>query len=31
MMPEGLESAMSEVEFADLVAFLLTKDPPKRP
>jgi putative heme-binding domain-containing protein len=28
MMPEGLEKGMSEQEFADLVAFLLTREPP---
>ena len=28
MMPEGLEKAMSQQEFIDLVAFLLTKSPP---
>jgi putative membrane-bound dehydrogenase-like protein len=29
MMPEGLESSMTEQEFADLVAFLLTREAPK--
>jgi putative heme-binding domain-containing protein len=29
MMPEGLEKTMTEAEFCDLVAFLLTKEPPK--
>jgi putative heme-binding domain-containing protein len=29
MMPEGLEKTMSEQEIRDLVAFLLTKEPPK--
>jgi hypothetical protein len=29
MMPEGLEGTVTEQEFADLVAFLLTKEPPK--
>jgi putative heme-binding domain-containing protein len=29
MMPEGLEKAMSQQEFVDLVAFLLTREPPK--
>jgi putative membrane-bound dehydrogenase-like protein len=29
MMPEGLETQMSEQEFRDLVAFLLTREPPK--
>ncbi|QOV88666.1 PVC-type heme-binding CxxCH protein [Humisphaera borealis] len=28
-MPEGLEQQMSEQEFRDLVAFLLTREPPK--
>ena len=28
MMPEGLEGTMTEQEFADLVAFLLTREPP---
>jgi len=28
MMPEGLEKTMSEQEFRDLVAFLLTREPP---
>jgi putative heme-binding domain-containing protein len=28
MMPEGLEKTMTEQEFRDLVAFLLTKQPP---
>ena len=28
MMPEGLEKSMSEQEFVDLVAFLLTRDAP---
>jgi putative heme-binding domain-containing protein len=31
MMPEGLEKQMTEQEFADLVAFLLTREPPNRP
>jgi len=30
MMPEGLEKTMTEQEFRDLVAFLLTKEPPTR-
>jgi putative heme-binding domain-containing protein len=30
MMPEGLENTMSKDEFCDLVAFLLTKEPPKK-
>jgi putative membrane-bound dehydrogenase-like protein len=29
MMPEGLETQMTEQEFRDLVAFLLTREPPK--
>jgi putative heme-binding domain-containing protein len=29
VMPEGLEKTMTEQEFTDLVAFLLTKEPPK--
>lgn len=29
MMPEGLETQMSDQEFRDLVAFLLTREPPK--
>jgi len=29
MMPEGLEAQLSEQEFRDLVAFLLTRVPPK--
>jgi putative heme-binding domain-containing protein len=29
MMPEGLESTMTKDEFCDLIAFLLTKEPPK--
>ena len=29
LMPEGLEKNMTEKEFADLVEFLLTKEPPK--
>jgi hypothetical protein len=29
MMPEGLEKTMNEQEFADLVSFLLTREPPK--
>ena len=29
MMPEGLEATMSKDEFCDLIAFLLTKEPPK--
>ncbi len=29
MMPEGLEKTMSDQEFCDLVAFLLTREPPK--
>ena len=29
MMPEGLESTMTKDEFCDLVAFLLTRTPPK--
>lgn len=29
MMPEGLEKTMTEPEFADLVAFLRTREPPK--
>jgi putative heme-binding domain-containing protein len=29
MMPEGLEKTMTEQEFADLVSFLLTREPPK--
>ena len=28
MMPEGLEQAMTEQQFRDLVAFLLTREPP---
>ena len=28
MMPEGLEGTMSKDEFCDLIAFLLTRDPP---
>ena len=28
MMPEGLEKTMTEQEFADLVSFLLTREPP---
>jgi putative heme-binding domain-containing protein len=31
MMPEGLEKQMTEQEFSDLVAFLLTREPPNRP
>ena len=27
MMPEGLEKTMTEQEFIDLVAFLLTREP----
>jgi putative heme-binding domain-containing protein len=30
MMPEGLEKTMTEQEFGDLVAFLLTKAPPQQ-
>jgi putative heme-binding domain-containing protein len=30
MMPEGLEKSMTEQEFADLVAFLLTREPPAK-
>jgi putative membrane-bound dehydrogenase-like protein len=30
MMPEGLEKTMTEQEFRDLVAFLLTREPPAR-
>jgi putative heme-binding domain-containing protein len=30
MMPEGLEKTMTEQEFTDLVAFLLTREPPKK-
>ena len=30
MMPEGLENTMSKDEFFDLIAFLLTKEPPKK-
>ena len=30
MMPEGLEKTMSKDEFCDLVAFLLTKNPPNQ-
>jgi hypothetical protein len=30
MMPEGLEKTMTGQEFRDLVAFLLTKEPPAR-
>ncbi|HWE92402.1 MAG TPA: hypothetical protein VG269_00375, partial [Tepidisphaeraceae bacterium] len=30
MMPEGLEKTMTKDEFCDLIAFLLTKQPPKR-
>ena len=29
MMPEGLEQTMSKDEFCDLIAFLLTREPPK--
>jgi hypothetical protein len=29
MMPEGLEKTMTEQEFRDLIAFLLTREPPK--
>ncbi len=29
MMPEGLEKTMTDQEFCDLVAFLLTREPPK--
>jgi putative membrane-bound dehydrogenase-like protein len=29
LMPEGLEATMTEPEFRDLVAFLLTRQPPK--
>ena len=29
MMPEVLEKTMTEQEFIDLVAFLLTREPPK--
>jgi len=29
MMPEGLENTMSKDEFCDLIAFLLTRQPPK--
>jgi putative heme-binding domain-containing protein len=29
MMPEGLEKTMTEQEFVDLVAFMLTREPPK--
>jgi hypothetical protein len=29
-MPEGLEKTMSEQNFTDLVAFLLTREPPKK-
>jgi putative heme-binding domain-containing protein len=31
MMPEGLEKTVTEREFADLVAFLLTREPPNKP
>jgi putative heme-binding domain-containing protein len=31
MMPEGLEKTMTEQEFADLVAFMLTREPPGKP
>jgi putative heme-binding domain-containing protein len=31
MMPEGLEKQMTDQEFSDLVAFLLTREPPNRP
>jgi putative membrane-bound dehydrogenase-like protein len=30
MMPEGLENTMSKDEFCDLIAFLLTREPPAR-
>jgi putative heme-binding domain-containing protein len=30
MMPEGLEKTMNDQEFADLVSFLLTREPPKK-
>ena len=30
MMPEGLEATMSNDEFCDLIAFLLTKSPPQK-
>jgi putative membrane-bound dehydrogenase-like protein len=30
MMPEGLESTMTKNEFCDLIAFLLTKSPPRK-
>lgn len=30
MMPEGLESTMTKDEFCDLVAFLLTREPPRQ-
>ena len=30
MMPEGLEKTMTEQEFSDLVAFLLTREPPAK-
>ncbi len=30
LMPEGLEKAMTEDEFCDLVAFMLTKEEPKK-
>jgi hypothetical protein len=30
-MPEGLEQTMTEQEFADLVAFLLTREAPGKP
>ena len=30
MMPEGLEKTMNAQEFADLVSFLLTREPPKK-
>jgi putative heme-binding domain-containing protein len=29
MMPEGLEKTMTQKEFVDLVAFMLTREPPK--
>jgi putative heme-binding domain-containing protein len=29
MMPEGLEKTMTQQEFVDLVAFMLTREPPK--
>jgi putative heme-binding domain-containing protein len=30
MMPEGLEKTMNDQEFADLVSFLLTREPPAK-